>query len=41
MLARHGADETEAHALSVLATLEPDEAANAALWQRLVAASVE
>ncbi|MEA9898557.1 HDOD domain-containing protein [Xanthomonas campestris pv. raphani] len=40
MLARHGA-ETEAHALSVLATLEPDEAANAALWQRLVAASVE
>ncbi len=40
MLARHGA-ETETHALSVLATLEPDEAANAALWQRLVAASVE
>ena len=40
MLTRHGA-ETEAHALSVLATLEPDEAANAALWQRLVAASVE
>lgn len=40
MLARHGA-ETETHALSVLATLESDEAANAALWQRLVAASVE
>ncbi|MCS3809689.1 HDOD domain-containing protein [Xanthomonas sp. 4461] len=40
MLARHGAEQ-EDHALSVLATLEPDDAANAALWQRLVAASVE
>ncbi|MCC4621729.1 HDOD domain-containing protein [Xanthomonas cassavae CFBP 4642] len=40
MLARHGA-EHEDHALGVLATLEPDDAANAALWQRLVAASVE
>ncbi|PPV07678.1 HDOD domain-containing protein [Xanthomonas bromi] len=40
MLARHGA-EHEDHALSILATLEPDNAANAALWQRLVAASVE
>lgn len=40
LLARHGAEQ-EDHALSVLATLEPDDAANAALWQRLVAASVE
>jgi HD-like signal output (HDOD) protein len=40
MLARHGAEQEE-HALSVLSTLEPDHAANAALWQRLVAASVE
>ncbi|CAD1785872.1 HDOD domain-containing protein [Xanthomonas euroxanthea] len=40
MLARHGAEQQE-HALSVLSTLEPDHAANAALWQRLVAASVE
>lgn len=40
MLARHGAEQEE-HALSVLSTLEPDQAANAALWQRLVAASVE
>ncbi|MCC8597343.1 HDOD domain-containing protein [Xanthomonas vesicatoria] len=40
MLARHGAEQ-EDHALGVLATLEPDDAANAALWQRLVAASVE
>lgn len=40
MLARHGA-EHEDHALTVLATLEPDSEANAALWQRLVAASVE
>ncbi|MEA9589649.1 HDOD domain-containing protein [Xanthomonas sp. WHRI 10064A] len=40
MLARCGAEQ-EDHALSVLATLEPDEEANAALWQRLVAASVE
>ncbi|MBB3820794.1 HDOD domain-containing protein [Xanthomonas cannabis] len=40
MLARHGA-EHEDHALDVLATLEPDRDANAALWQRLVAASVE
>ncbi|MCL1500807.1 HDOD domain-containing protein [Xanthomonas nasturtii] len=40
MLARHGA-EHENHALNVLATLEPDREANAALWQRLVAASVE
>ncbi|CAE6687078.1 HDOD domain-containing protein [Xanthomonas arboricola] len=40
MLARHGAEQEE-HALGVLSTLEPDHAANAALWQRLVAASVE
>ncbi|CAD7374259.1 HDOD domain-containing protein [Xanthomonas arboricola] len=40
MLARHGAEQEE-HALSVLSSLEPDHAANAALWQRLVAASVE
>ncbi|MBB4594786.1 HDOD domain-containing protein [Xanthomonas cannabis] len=40
MLARHGAEQEE-HALSVLSTLEPDQAANAALWQRLVASSVE
>ncbi|WOB26544.1 MULTISPECIES: HDOD domain-containing protein [Xanthomonas] len=40
MLARHGAEQQD-HALSVLATLEPDDAVNAALWQRLVAASVE
>ncbi|WP_372392440.1 HDOD domain-containing protein [Xanthomonas sp. NCPPB 3582] len=40
MLARHGAEQ-ESHALTVLATLEPDDAANTALWQRLVAASVE
>ncbi|WP_435003754.1 HDOD domain-containing protein [Xanthomonas arboricola] len=40
MLARNGAEQEE-HALSVLSTLEPDHAANAALWQRLVAASVE
>ncbi|MBB5737543.1 HD-like signal output (HDOD) protein [Xanthomonas arboricola] len=40
MLARHGAEQEE-HALSVLSTLEPDHAANAALWQRLVASSVE
>ncbi|QBG90423.1 HDOD domain-containing protein [Xanthomonas oryzae] len=40
MLARHGA-EHEDHALSILATLEPDSEANTALWQRLVAASVE
>nr|WP_238601279.1 HDOD domain-containing protein [Xanthomonas arboricola] len=40
MLARHGAEQQE-HALDVLSTLEPDHAANAALWQRLVAASVE
>ncbi|NIJ93238.1 HD-like signal output (HDOD) protein [Xanthomonas campestris] len=40
MLARHGAEQQE-HALSVLSTLEPDHTANAALWQRLVAASVE
>ncbi|WP_223214382.1 HDOD domain-containing protein [Xanthomonas cucurbitae] len=40
LLARHGAEQ-EDHALSVLATLQPDDAANAALWQRLVAASVE
>ncbi|UOS99263.1 HDOD domain-containing protein [Xanthomonas arboricola] len=40
MLARHGAEQEE-HALDVLSTLEPDHAANAALWQRLVAASVE
>ncbi|MCL1532154.1 HDOD domain-containing protein [Xanthomonas nasturtii] len=40
MLARHGA-EHENHALNVLATLEPARDANAALWQRLVAASVE
>ncbi|MDC8746768.1 HDOD domain-containing protein [Xanthomonas campestris] len=40
MLARHGAEQQD-HALGVLATLEPDDAANAALWQRLVAASVE
>ncbi|MBB5766144.1 HDOD domain-containing protein [Xanthomonas euroxanthea] len=40
MLARHGAEQQE-HALSVLSTLEPDHAANAALWQRLVASSVE
>ncbi|MCC8442446.1 HDOD domain-containing protein [Xanthomonas cannabis] len=40
MLARHGAEQEE-HALSVLSTLEPDQAANAALWQRLMASSVE
>ncbi|PPU17804.1 HDOD domain-containing protein [Xanthomonas arboricola] len=40
MLARHGAEQQE-HALGVLSTLEPDHAANVALWQRLVAASVE
>ncbi|MBB4727987.1 HDOD domain-containing protein [Xanthomonas arboricola] len=40
MLARHGAEQEE-RALSVLSSLEPDSAANAALWQRLVAASVE
>ncbi|WP_164736956.1 HDOD domain-containing protein [Xanthomonas arboricola] len=40
MLARHGAEQEE-HALGVLSSLEPDHAANAALWQRLVAASVE
>ncbi len=40
MLARHGA-EHEDRALGILATLEPDSDANAALWQRLVAASVE
>ncbi len=40
MLARHGAEHQD-HALSVLATLEPDNEANAALWQRLVASSVE
>ncbi|MCC4616629.1 HDOD domain-containing protein [Xanthomonas campestris pv. asclepiadis] len=40
MLARHGAEQQE-HALGVLSTLEPDHAANAALWQRLVASSVE
>jgi len=40
MLARHGAEQ-EDHALSLLATLEPNSNANAALWQRLVDASVE
>ncbi|PPT74995.1 histidine kinase [Xanthomonas arboricola pv. populi] len=40
MLARHGA-EHQAHALDVLSTLEPDHEANAALWQRLVASSVD
>lgn len=40
MLARNGAEQEE-HALDVLSSLEPDSAANAALWQRLVAASVE
>ncbi|WP_127166491.1 HDOD domain-containing protein [Xanthomonas euvesicatoria] len=40
MLARHGA-EHEDRALGILATLQPDSDANAALWQRLVAASVE
>ncbi|MBO9856326.1 HDOD domain-containing protein [Xanthomonas sp. A1809] len=40
MLARHGA-EHEDRALGILATLEPDSDANAVLWQRLVAASVE
>ncbi|MCD0278005.1 HDOD domain-containing protein [Xanthomonas melonis] len=40
MLARHGAEQ-EGSALGILATLEPDETANAALWQRLVATSVE
>ncbi|CAD0298774.1 HDOD domain-containing protein [Xanthomonas hortorum] len=40
MLARHGAEHQD-HALSVLSTLEPDNEANAALWQRLVASSVE
>ncbi|MBB4133313.1 HDOD domain-containing protein [Xanthomonas sp. 3075] len=40
MLARHGA-EHEAHAMELLATLQPDSAANTALWQRLVASSVE
>ncbi|KAB7768861.1 HDOD domain-containing protein [Xanthomonas maliensis] len=40
MLARHGAEQG-GHALQLLATLEPDPAANAALWERLIAASVE